>query len=282
MRLLQEASSLDGAGAHEGGAATMAILLLALAVCAYVSVGALAREGLSSRRFAVRFNPNRELFRATDVSMHHVFLAEAGPRAGILLGLSGAVCTAAWIVVQEEGGSGGPLALTLLAAPFAVAASWLAWSSKLAATDPRIPSLAVGWTVFAGGCLLTGFLGAILARGLLLLTSTPPGFDLELNATGEEGGWIATAVAVAVVVLSFLTIRNVGAIRRQSFPVTARVPRRVSEPVWKTATPVAMLWRVLIANFVRDKSFALFRGIGICLLLAAATAVGLRWGGIGP
>ncbi|MEW1823503.1 hypothetical protein AB0323_22295 [Arthrobacter sp. NPDC080031] len=282
MRLLQEASSLDGAGTHAGSAATTAILLLALAVCAYISVGALAREALSSRRFAVRFNPNRELFRATDVSMHHVFLAEAVPRAGILLGLSGAVCTAAWVVVQEQGGSGGPLALTLLAAPFAVAASWLAWSSKLAATDPRVPSLAAGWTVFAGGCLLAAFLGAILARGLQSLTSTPPGFDLELNATDEEGGWIATAVAVAVVVLSFLTLRNVGAIRSQSFPVTARIPPRVRESVWKTTTPVAMLWRVLTVNLVRDKSFVLFRGIGICLLLAAATAIGFRVGGIGP
>ncbi|MEV8150576.1 hypothetical protein AB0O52_20830 [Arthrobacter sp. NPDC080073] len=282
MRLLQEASSLDGAGTRAGSAATTAILLLALAVCAYISVGALAREALSSRRFAVRFNPNRELFRATDVSMHHVFLAEAVPRAGILLGLSGAVCTAAWVVVQEEGGSGGPLALTLLAAPFAVAASWLAWSSKLAATDPRVPSLAAGWTVFAGGCLLAAFLGAILARGLQSLTSTPPGFDLELNASGAEGGWIATAVAVAVVVLSFLTLRNVGAIRSQSFPVTARIPPRVRESVWKTTTPVAMLWRVLTVNLVRDKSFVLFRGIGICLLLAAATAIGFRVGGIGP
>ncbi len=282
MRLLHEALSFDGVGTNAGSAATMAIILLALAVCLYICVGALAREALSSRRFAVRFNPNMELFRATDVSMHHVFLAEAVPRAGILFGLSGAVCIAAWVVVQEESGSGGPLALTLLVVPFGLTATWLAWSSKLAASDPRIPSLAVGWTVFAGGCLLAGLLGAILARGLLALTSAPPGFDLGLNPTGAEGGWVATAVAVAVVVFSFLTIRNVRAITRQSFPVTARVPQRVKESVWKTATPVAMLWRVLIANFARDKSFALFRGIEICLLLAAATAVGFRWGGFGP
>lgn len=282
MRLLHKALSFGGAGTQEGSAAARAIILLALAVCLYISVGALAREALSSRRFAIRFNPNRELFRATDVSMHHVFLAEAVPRAGILFGLSGAVCTAAWVIVQEEGGSGGPLALTLSTAPFALTSCWLAWSSKLAASDPRIPNLAVGWTVFAGSCLLVAFLGAILARGLPALTSTPPGFDLGLDATGAEGGWIATAVAVAVVVFSFFTIRNVRAIRRQSFPVTARVPRRVRDFVWKTTTPVAMLWRVLIANLVRDKSFALFRGIGICLLLAAATAIGFRWGGIGP
>jgi hypothetical protein len=281
MRLLHEALSFDGVGTNPGSAATMAIMLLALAVCLYISVGALAREALSSRRFAIRFNPNRELFRAPDVSMHHVFLADAVPRAGILFGLSGAVCTAAWVVVQEEGGSGGPLALTLSAAPFALTASWLAWSSKLAASDPRIPSLAVGWTVFAGGCLLAAFLGAFLARGLLALTSTPPGFDLGLQATGAEGGWIATAVAVAVVVFSFLTVRNVRAIRRKSFPVTARVPRRVRESVWKTTTPVAWLWQVLTVNLVRDKSFVLFRGIGICLLLAAATAIGFRLGGIG-
>lgn len=282
MRLLHKALSFGGGGTHEGSAATMAIILLALAVCLYISVGALAREALSSRRFAVRFNPNRELYRATDVSMHHVFLAEAVPRAGILFGLSGAVCSAAWVVVHDEGGSGGPSALTLLAAPFALTASWLAWSSKLAASDPRVPSLATGLLAFAGGCLLAAFLGAIVARALLALTSAPPGFDLGLNATGAEGGWIATAVAIAVVVFSFLTIRNVRAIRRQSFPVTARVPRRVSESVWKTTTPVAMLWRVLIVNLVRDKSFALFRGIGICLLLAAATAIGVCWGGIGP
>ncbi|BAS15904.1 hypothetical protein AHiyo8_42070 [Arthrobacter sp. Hiyo8] len=159
MRLLHEALSFDGAHAHAGSAATMAIILLAFAVCLYICVGALAREALSSRRFAVRFNPNRELFRATDVSMHHVFLAEAVPRAGILFGLSGAVCTAAWVVVQEESGSGGTLALALLAVPFGLTATWLAWSSKLAASDPRIPSLAVGWTVFAGGCLLAGLLG---------------------------------------------------------------------------------------------------------------------------
>ncbi|WP_148667640.1 hypothetical protein [Arthrobacter sp. Hiyo1] len=194
MRLLHEALSFDGAHAHAGSAATMAIILLAFAVCLYICVGALAREALSSRRFAVRFNPNRELFRATDVSMHHVFLAEAVPRAGILFGLSGAVCTAAWVVVQEESGSGGTLALALLAVPFGLTATWLAWSSKLAASDPRIPSLAVGWTVFAGGCLLAGLLGAILARVLLALTSAPPGFDLGPNATGAAGGWIATAV----------------------------------------------------------------------------------------
>lgn len=282
MRLLHEALSFDGARAYAGGNATMAIILLALAVCLYISVGALAREALSSRRFAVRFSPNRELYRATDVSMHHVFLAEAVPRAGILFGLSGAVCTAASVVVQEGGGSGGPFALTLLAAPFALAASWVAWSSKLAASDPRIPSLAVGLTVFAGGCLLAALLGAILARGLLALTSAAPGLELQVNASGAEGGWIATAVAIAVVVFSFLTIRNVRAIRRQSFPVTARVPRRVRESAWKTTTPVVMLWRVLIVNLVRDKWFALFRGIGICLLLAAATAIGFRGGGIGP
>lgn len=281
MRLLHEALSSDPAGSAAGRSATTAIILLALAVCLYISVGALAREALSSRRFEVRFSPNRELFRASDVSMHHVFLAEAVPRAAILLGLSGAVCTAAWVVVQEEGGSGG-LALILLAVPFAVTASWLAWSSKLAASDPRIPSLAVGWIVFAGGCLLAAFLGAVLARGLLALTSSAAGFDLQLTATGAEGGWIATAVTVAVVVFSFLTIRNVRAIRWQSFPVTARVPRRVRESAWKTTTPVAMLWRVLTVNLVRDKSFALFRGIGIGLLLAAATAIGFRGGGIGP
>lgn len=282
MRLLHEALSFDGAHAHAGSAATMAIILLAFAVCLYICVGALAREALSSRRFAVRFNPNRELFRATDVSMHHVFLAEAVPRAGILFGLSGAVCIAAWVVVQEESGSGGTLALALLAVPFGLTATWLAWSSKLAASDPRIPSLAVGWTVFAGGCLLAGLLGAILARVLLALTSAPPGFDLGPNTTGAAGGWIATAVAIAVVVFPLLTIRNVRAIRRQSFHVNARVPRRVREFVWKTTTPVAMLWRVLTVNLVRDRSFALFRGIGICLLLAAATAIGFRGGGIGP
>ncbi|GAA5191710.1 hypothetical protein GCM10023346_11880 [Arthrobacter gyeryongensis] len=282
MRLLHEALSFGGAGTHRGSAGTMAVILLAFAVCLYISVGALAREALSSRRFAVRFNPNRELYRATDVSMHHVFLAEAVPRAGLLFGLSGAVCTAAWVVVQEESGSGGPLALTLLAAPFALTSCWLAWSSKLAASDPLIPSLAVGWTVFAGGCLLAGLLGAILARGLLALTSAPPGFDLRPNATCAAGGWIATAVAIAVVVFPLLTIRNVRAIRRQSSPVNARVPRRVREFVLKTTTPVAMLWRVLIVNLVRDKWFALFRGIGICLLLAAATAIGFRGGGIGP
>jgi hypothetical protein len=282
MRLLHKALSFDGARTHTVGSATMAIILLALAVCLYISVGALAREALSSRRFAVRFSPNRDLFRATDVSMHHVFLAEAGPRAGILFGLSGAVCTAAWVVVQEDGGRGGSLALALLAAPFALTASWLALSSKLAARDPRLPSLAVGWTVFAGGCLLAALLGAILARGVLALTSAAAGYDLRLYATGAEGGWIATAVAIAVVVFSFLTIRNVRAIRRQSFPVAARVPPRLRESVWKTTTPVAMFWRVLIVNLVRDKSFALFRGIGICLLLAAATAIGFRWGGIGP
>ncbi|MCI0143869.1 hypothetical protein KNN17_20090 [Arthrobacter bambusae] len=282
MRLLHEALSFDGVHAYLGSTARMAIILLALAVCLYISVGALAREALSSRRFAVRFNPNRQLYRATDVSMHHVFLAEAGRRAAILFGLSGAVCTAAWVVVQEDGGSGGPLELTLLAAPFALTASWLALSSKLAASDPRLPSLAVGWTFFAGGCLLAALLGAVLARGVLALTSAAAGYDLRLNATGAEGGWIATAVAIAVVVFSFLTIRNVGAIKRQSFPITASVPRRVRESVWRATTPVAMLWRVLIVNLVRDKSFALFRGIGICLLLAAATAIGFRWGGIGP
>ncbi|MGM7777036.1 hypothetical protein ACSVHC_13620 [Arthrobacter sp. KNU-44] len=41
MRLLHEALSFDGAHAYAGGNATMAIILLALAVCLYISVGAL-------------------------------------------------------------------------------------------------------------------------------------------------------------------------------------------------------------------------------------------------
>lgn len=246
MRLLREALSVySGGGTYASSGARITVVALALVVCLYLSVGALAREALSSRRFAVRFNPNGELYRATDVAMHHVFLAEAGPRAVLLFGLSGAVCTAAWVVVHEEGGGGGPLALALLVAPFALAAAWL-------------------------------------ARGLLALKRAAPGFDLRPNATGAEGYWIATAVGIAVVVFSILTIRNVGSMRRHSFPVTARVPRRVKGSSSKTATPVPMLWRALIVNLVRDKSFALFRGIGICLLLSAATAIGVRLGGVGP
>ena len=283
MRLLRTALSLAGAeGASTSGGARTTIVLLAFAACLYISVGALAREALSGRRFAVRFNPNGELYRATDVAMHHVFLAEAGPRAVLLFGLSGAVCTAAWIVVHEEGGGGGPLALALLVAPFALAAAWLALSSRLAATDPRTSSRAAGSAVFVGACLLAALLGVLLARGLLALKRAAPGVDLRPNATGAEGYWIATAVGIAVVVFSFLTIRNVGSIRRHSFPVTARVPRRVKESSSKTATPVPMLWRALMVNLVRDKSFALFRGVGICLLLSAATAIGVRLGGVGP
>ncbi|MCX2747733.1 hypothetical protein OOZ51_07870 [Arthrobacter sp. MI7-26] len=283
MRLLRDALSFDGTGTNASSGATMTIVLLALAVCLYISVGALAREALSSRRFAVRFSPNRELYRATDVSMHHVFLAEGGPRAAFLFGLSAAVCTAAWVVVHEEHGGGGPLTLALVVAPFALTAAWLALSSKLAASDPRIPSLVLGSLAFAGGLLLAAFLGIGAARGLLALNRAALGSYLPFNATGAEGYWIATAAAIAVVVFSFLAIRNVGAIRRESFPVSARVPRRRGgDSVWKTTTPVVMLWRALIVNLVRDKSFALFRGIGICLLLAAAAAVGFRLGGIGP
>lgn len=282
MRLLREALSFDsGEGTYASSGARMAVVALALVVCLYLSVGALAREALSSRRFEVRFNPNKELYRATDVAMHHVFLVEAGPRAVLLFGLSGAVCTAAWVVVHEEGGGGGPLALALLVAPFALATAWLALSSRLAATDPRTSNRAEGSAVFVGACLLAVLLGVLLAQGLLGLKRAAPGFDLRLNATGVEGYWIAAAAGIAVVVFSFLTIRNVGAIRRHSFPVTARVPRSVKESSSKTATPVPLLWRALMVNLVRDKSFALFRGIGICLLLAAATTIGVRWG-VGP
>src|SRR5690348_16090861 len=52
IRQLHDALSFDGVGNHTGSAATTAIILLALAVCLYICVGALAREALSSRRFA--------------------------------------------------------------------------------------------------------------------------------------------------------------------------------------------------------------------------------------
>lgn len=271
----------DAFAAAEIGPA--AVLVVSLAVCLYLAIGAWAREAFSSRRFAVRFSPNRDLYRAVDVNMHHVFVAEAAPKAALLLGLSGAVSAAALTVVHEGGQQLPPVYGVMWFLPLLVTISWLALSSRLAAVDPVQATL--GRKIILGvlACAATGLPGVAVGR---VLTDWGEGSALSgfvFPAGWEWWPWVVPAVGITVTALAVFALGNLHSIRTNSFPVTARVPGApASLQNASSSNPYRLFSRFLITNIVKEKSFSLFTGIGLSLLLVASLALGLRIGGAGP
>jgi hypothetical protein len=276
LRLIRDAFAVAGTG-------PVAVLIVSLGVCLYLAIGAWAREAFSSRRFAVRFSPNRDLYRAVDVNMHHVFMAEAVPKAALLFGLSGAVSAAALTAIHE-GGREIPLVYAVLwFLPLLVTASWLALSSRLAAVDPiqRTPGRKVAIWVFA--FVVTGLPGVAMGRVLtgLIAGNAVPGFVFP---AGWEGWvWVVPAAGIAFIALAVFASANLRSVKNGSFPVTSRVPG-ASASLQKVPSgyPHRLFGKFLVTNIIKEKSFSLFTGIGLCLLLVAALVLGLRIGGVGP
>ncbi|XAS72355.1 hypothetical protein VUN82_00405 [Micrococcaceae bacterium Sec5.1] len=288
MRLIHDA--LTAAPTMSSGHSGLtAVVILALAVCLYLALGSWAREGLSSRRFAVRFSANRGLYRAADVRMDHVFLAEAGPRAALLFGPSAAVCGAAIMVTHEVGGDVPSWFGVLWVAPFLVVGSWLAISGRLAAVDPPRATLARRIVLAGFACLAAGIPGVAIGRfgsnllesGRLPTLGLPPG--PEAGTSGLELGLWAVPVTLGLAALCFgSATHSLRSMRRNPFPVTAEVSGTTAQPSASISNPVRLFGRFLAVNIMKDKSFSVLFGIALCLLLLASTVLGLRIGGLGP
>ncbi|MCO4254635.1 hypothetical protein [Pseudarthrobacter cellobiosi] len=281
LRLIRDGLSA-GPGAAPASPGQVAVMALALAACLYLAVGAVAREAFSSRRFAVRFSPNRDLYRAADVQMRHVFLSEAAPRAVLLLGLSAAVCAAALIVLHEAVGPALPWSGVLWILPFAVAGSWLALSSRQAAADPPVHTPGRSLALGTLACVAVAIPGLVLGRILPELLAAKAAPDLaHATASGAEH-WALPAASAATAVFAALTAHSLRTVGRHSFPVTRRVSTATAPAASGASRTVPLFWRFLATNIVKDRSFALFRGMGLCLLLVASGVLGLRLGGMGP
>lgn len=283
LRLIRDVLAVDPeSGAGAAGAGPVAVIALTVAASAYLAVGAAARETFSARRFAVRFSPNRDLYRATDIQMRHVFFAEAAPRAALLFGLSAALCAAALIVLHEHSSGTLPGSGVLWILPFTVSGSWLALSSRLAATDP--PRTSPGRRLVLGtlACAIAALPGIALGRVLPDLASAPAAPALAHSTAQGAEHWVIPVAAAITGVLAAATAYSLRTVGRHSFPTTGQVPGTTQSAATGTSGPVSLLWRFLATNIAKDRSFALFRGIGLCLLLVASAVIGLRIGGLRP
>lgn len=281
LRLIRDGLAVEPAGSNDGTTDSL-VVILALTTCLYFGLGAWTREAFSSRRFAVRFSPNRGLYRAVDVGMDHVFLAEALPRAALLFGPSAAICTAALLVTSENGNSTPSWYGILWVAPFLVTGSWLALSARLAAVDPQRATLRRKLVLTGFACLAAGIPGFALGRFLtdLLESETLPVWDMPAGFNIKM--WVVPAALTALALCIGGGIKSLSTIKKNPFPVTAAVPTIGTTVSTRRSSALWLYGRFLALNVVKDKSFTVFSGIAICLLLLSSLVLGLRLGGIGP
>lgn len=281
LRLLGGVLTANGVEGSSAGTVAASIAQLALGACLYVYLGALTREVFTARRLAVRLNPNTGLYRANDIAMRDLYLVEAGPRAILLFGISGGVCLAALTVLRELGQDVSPWTMALLAAPFTVVSSWLAVSSHLATRDPRLRRVAVVYCAASAGAVAAFILGVLAANIAQLFSRSEFTPALRLTFPGLEGPWVALTAGVTTIVSTAVTLRNLWYLKNNSFPVEEKVPRqgariRNQTKIWGRN---ANLFRFLFLNIIKDKSFLVFRGIGICFFLGSSAFLGTQLGG---